>query len=923
MTTNEEHTVRPLNAKRREQTPKALARLAVVGLFVGLWFVLWLLSIPMPFPFLLNLFAYMLFFLLYWRLVFLLPTVRAVELAHYGMLAVDILFYTAMVYILGSISWSGPFAYVLGLIFANTFLDLRRGLLYTTGASLAFVALILLEATGTIPHQVYLEQEPLRYADPRFVVAIAIGGGGIFYSIYLWVNWVGHQFRRERDGAGVAQEEALDARAELERANAELEERVSARTVELERANAALRESETKFRTLAETMAAAVVIVRDKHILYVNPATEAVTGYSREELLRMDFQDVIHPDSQQLVQGRSASRERGEDVAPRYELKILAKNGETRWLDIGSSSIEFEGSEALLATAFDVTDRKRAEEAARESEEKTRLVISTAYDAFIAMDARGVIMDWNAQAETTFGWSREEALGRRLSDTIIPQQFREMHELGLEHFFATGEGPVLNKRFEIAALHRDGHEFPAELAIQAVGSGDAVTFNAFVHDVTERKQAEEALRESEERYRSLYTRTPGMLHSIDASGRLVDVSDRWLEVLGYERSEVIGRRASEFLTEDSRHYAETVAIPQFVKTGNASEIAYQFVKKNGEIVDILLSAVSEHDKGGGIFRGFAILTDVTDHKRAEEALRESEEKFRLLAENIIEVFWLLDPKDYQVLYVSPAYEELWGRTCESLYEDPRSWLNDIHPEDLERVSAALEKQAETGEFDVEFRIIRSDGSIRWVWDRGFAVRDESGQVYRVVGVAADITERKRTEEVLREQARRDPLTNLLNRRAGLAAMEERLARAINLGGRFAVLSLDIDRFKAVNDTFGHEAGDQALVQLAGLLADLAGTESVVYRMGGDEFEIGLEGVSLYQGVIRAEELRASLRRSLEASSKAGGPKFTISIGVACYPQEGEGVIDLRRSADRAMYAAKAAGGDTTRAWRHLAARQAA
>ena len=537
--TNEEHTVRPLDAKRRDQTTQALARLVVGSVFVALWFVLWLARIPMPVPFLLVLLAEALFFLVYWRTVFLLPSARAVERAQYTMLAAEIIFHTTMVYFLGGISWLGPIVYVFGLIFNNGFLDMRRGLVYTGGASLAFTALILLEATGTVPHYVYLEQGALRYTDARFVATTAIGGVGVFFSIYLWVNWVGYQLRRERDGAVRAQEEVSDARSELERTNAELEERVIARTVELEQANAALKESETQFRTLAETMTAAVVIVRSKHILYVNPATEAVTGYSREELLRMDFEDVIHPDSQQLVKGRGASRERGEDVAPRFELMILAKNGETRWLDIGSSSIEFEGSEALLATAFDVTERKRAEEA------------------------------------------------------------------------------------------------------------------------------------------------------------------------------------------------------------------------------------------------------------------------------------------------------------------------------------------------------------------------------------------------LREQARRDPLTGLLNRRAGLTAIEGQLERAKRASGRFAVLALDIDRFKAVNDTFGHEAGDQALVQLAGLLADLAGAQSVVCRMGGDEFEIGLEGVGLYRAVLRAEELRAALQRSLESSAKDGGPRFTISIGVACYPQEGENVADLRRSADRAMYAAKAAGGDTTRAWRHLAPRQAA
>ncbi|MEE9286411.1 MAG: hypothetical protein V3V35_11865, partial [Dehalococcoidia bacterium] len=182
-----------LDAKRREQTPQALARLAVIGLFISLCFVLWLLRIPMPLPFLVVLFVEALFFFVYWRAVFLLPSARAVGLAHYAMLGSEIIFHTTMVYFLGTVSWLGVFAYVFGLIFANTFLDLRRGLIYTSGASLAFVALILLEATGTIPHQVYLEQGPLRYTDFRFVATTVVGSVGVFFSIYAWVNWVGHQ----------------------------------------------------------------------------------------------------------------------------------------------------------------------------------------------------------------------------------------------------------------------------------------------------------------------------------------------------------------------------------------------------------------------------------------------------------------------------------------------------------------------------------------------------------------------------------------------------------------------------------------------------------------------------------------------------------------------------------------------------------
>ena len=273
------HASNRLAAKQREQTPQALARLTVAGLFIGLWFVLWLARIPMPVPFLIVLLVEALFFVAYWRIVFVLPNARSVELAQYGMLASEIVFHTTMVYFLGTVSWLGAFAYVFGLIFANTFLDLRRGLVYTTGASLAFIGLILLEANGVVPHYVYLEQGPLRHTDAQFVATTAIGAFGVFFSIYGWVNWVGHQLRQERDAAVRSHEELLKARAQLQRANEELEERVKERTGELQ-------QSEERYRCLIECAPDAMVIVNEQgDIVTTNAETEKLFGYSQDELL--------------------------------------------------------------------------------------------------------------------------------------------------------------------------------------------------------------------------------------------------------------------------------------------------------------------------------------------------------------------------------------------------------------------------------------------------------------------------------------------------------------------------------------------------------------------------------------------------------------------------------------------------------------
>ncbi len=159
--------------------------------------------------------------------------------------------------------------------------------------------------------------------------------------------------------------------------------------------------------------------------------------------------------------------------------------------DEGEASRALGREERLLS---EIVELKQVIARLRMSEERARLTVETAYDACISIDADGVVTDWNLQAEATFGWSRSDVVGKVLADLIIPSQFREMHRKGMERFLATGEGPVLNKRVEMIALHKDGHEFPVELRIAPIHWGKTYAFSAFVHDITNRKVAEERLK---------------------------------------------------------------------------------------------------------------------------------------------------------------------------------------------------------------------------------------------------------------------------------------------------------------------------------------------------------------------------------------------------------------------------------------------
>ena len=264
----------------------------------------------------------------------------------------------------------------------------------------------------------------------------------------------------------------------------------------------------------------------------------------------------------------------------------------------------------------------------------------------------------------------------------------------------------------------------------------------------ERKRSEEILYRSEERFRALTENTSDWIWEVDQSFVFTYVSPKVKDLLGYEPNEVIGKTPFDLMLEhDARRISE---IAQSVLASRKSFTALENINlhKDGRQVILETSGIPIFDKDGN-FAGYrGIDRDITKRKQAEEALLESEERFRLIAETIDEVFWMADVPNEKIFYISPGYERIWRRTRQSLYENPRSFIDAIHPDDREQVFAYLKVQKTGQPFDHEYRIISPDGSIQWIWDHGFPIRGEKGQVTRYVGVAHNITERKRAEEAL-------------------------------------------------------------------------------------------------------------------------------------------------------------------------------
>ncbi|MBI3569827.1 MAG: EAL domain-containing protein [Gammaproteobacteria bacterium] len=239
----------------------------------------------------------------------------------------------------------------------------------------------------------------------------------------------------------------------------------------------------------------------------------------------------------------------------------------------------------------------------------------------------------------------------------------------------------------------------------------------------------------------------------DRDGVIQFVNRGFERITGYARTEAVGQTPA-LLKSGAHDGGFYHRLWQTILSGQVFRELFTNRRKDNALYREAKTITPVKDEAGQITHFISTGKDISERLRIEQQLRDSEERFRQLTDHIHEVFWLTDPNKNQMLYISPAYEAIWGRRCESLYADPRSWLDAIHPEDRERVlHAALTDQA-SGRYTVEYRILRPDGAERWILDRAFPVRNTGGDVYRIAGIAEDITERKHAAQTLQDSEAR-------------------------------------------------------------------------------------------------------------------------------------------------------------------------
>ncbi len=348
-----------------------------------------------------------------------------------------------------------------------------------------------------------------------------------------------------------------------------------------------------------------------------------------------------------------------------------------------------------------------------------------------------------------FGRPADEFIGRKFIDLILKEDrpgvmalieslTRDTPVRSHEHRVTLDTGEIRWQRWTNRALFDDG--------------GQIVAYQAFGEDVTDRRQAKEALRKERDRAQMYLDVAEVMLLVLDADGRVVLINRKGCSVLGYAEHEIIGRNWFDaFLPERLRE--KTKLVHQQIVAGDIAPVEYHenpVLTKSGEERLIAWHNSLLRNENGDLAMSLSSGEDITERRQAEGALQESEARLRQIAETIDDVFWVTDWSDHRTLFASPAYEKVWGRSIQDLYANPSDWANAIHPDDRERAWGRFLQMAEDEVFDEEYRIIRPGGEVVWIRDRGFPIRVDDGRIERVVGIAQDITVRKKSEQALRD-----------------------------------------------------------------------------------------------------------------------------------------------------------------------------
>lgn len=440
-------------------------------------------------------------------------------------------------------------------------------------------------------------------------------------------------------------------------------------------------------------------------------------------------------------------------------------------------------------------------------------------------------------------------------------------------------------------------------------SGRVYRLTGIAEDITARNEAEEALRASKEFSENLIQTANVMILSLDPDGKIEIFNQAAEEMTGYTLSELQGKNWFEILVPKDRYPYVWEEFSRLTAGGSPKTFENPILTKSGEERYIMWQN-NQVRIGGKVVSTISFGNDITERKQAGEALKKSEERLRMAISAARMYTWDWDVQTGRVIR-SGHYQEVYGADLSVSDSNYFSFLRGVHPEDRKKVEEAVDRAVQgKAPYRIDFRVVRSDGQIRWLESQAEAYRGANGIASRMIGVTQDITERKQAEEMVEHLAFYDTVTDLPNRNNLIESLLRAIGSGRNKNNTMALILMDLDHFKEINDTLGHQRGDMILKEVGSRLKSVLFVPDIVARLGGDEFAV------LLPKLAKAEDLDRVIRKIQEALH----PPFMIeglpivvegSMGIALCPEHGTNPDSLLQRADVALYAAKESGSGHT------------
>jgi len=524
----------------------------------------------------------------------------------------------------------------------------------------------------------------------------------------------------------------------LEQTNLDLQEEIAAR----KKTEMALRESEEKYSKLFHSNPQWLHITTfdEGRFVETNNATKEITGYEPDELIGRTSKELgLWDDYEERTQFQKLAQEQGG--LRDQEMTFIKKNGEPMSMLWSAAIIEIMGTDYFINSIADITERKRAEKALLLKEQ----VFETSLSANSISDDKGILTNVNSAFIRTWGYeNKEEVIGKPIHD-LLESENEAAKIITILNKTGKWEG-------EFIALKKDGTTFIAHCLGTVIRgqSGEIVGYQSAILDITEQRQTAEALRESEEKYSKFFHSNPQWLHiSTLEDGLFVEANKATKKTTGYEPDELIGQTSRELgLWADYEERSRLVKIAQ--EQGGIQDQEVTIVKKNGESVSMLWSAATIEIMGTAYF--INSVADITARKRAEEALRESEERYRFLVEESNDITWTFDLSSMTFSYFSNSAEKVLGHSPEAGLVIT---LDDVFSpttkkEVLSAFGKLLEADSDSNRILMEAEHRHKDGGTVWMEINALLHRDSFNQPECLTGVSREITDRKLAEEALRE-----------------------------------------------------------------------------------------------------------------------------------------------------------------------------